>query len=171
MKPSQVKKANQFQTQNLTPVKASNSAVLNLRAAPAAITSKYLEHTSSSNKSPPSSPKSPISPEFIDTSSANYNEIFLHERDRDLEEEKVFFSPLPRSKQLAVNRQNSDHDLTAEEPLPSSAALQALVENHDPDTKYPPDYFAPPSSPPRQTVDEPEDDESDWVRTDTLFPY
>lgn len=171
MKPSQVKKANQFQLQNLTPVKAapSNSAVLNLRAAPA-ITSKYLEQTartSSGNKSPPSSPKSPVSPEFVDTSSANYNEIFLHERDRDLEEEKVFFSPLPRSKQLAVNRQNADQDSIAKEPLPSSAALQALVENHDPDTKYPPDYFAPPSSPPRQTVDEPEDDESDWVRNDT----
>ena len=141
MKPSQVKKANQFTTHNFTPVKAgapSNSAVLNLRAAPA-ITSKYLEQTRVSggnNKSEPSSPKSPISPEFVDTSSANYNEIFLHERDRDLEEEKVFFSPLPRSKQLAANR--SERDLI-EEPLPSSAALQALVENHDPDTKYPPD--------------------------------
>ena len=168
MKPSQVKKkGNPFATNNFTPVKAgapSNSAVLNLRGG-VGITSKYLEqaNNSGSNKSEPSSPKSPKTPE--DTSSANYNEIFLHERDRDLEEEKVFFSPLPRSKHLAVNRSERSERDVPEEPLsiPSSAALQALVENHDPDTKYPPGYFAPPSSPPRQTMDEPEADESDWV--------
>ena len=96
-----------------------------------------------------------------DTSRATYNDIYLPERQlseqtgeivEDIEEEQVYLSPLKqRSQRLTVSNLPEPPNLTSEE-------LQAQVEGHNPDTVYPVDYFAVPSNPPRQTVDEVDDD-------------
>ena len=130
--------------------KPSNSVVLNLRSQ-------------TQNKDDRSVVR-PVSSPDVDTSTANYSEIFLQEQGGQPEEEKVFFSPLPRSKQLAAVRGSSQLNGiidSAPTQTPSSAALQAMVENHDPDTKYPSGYFSIPPLPQRTTEDEPEADDPD----------
>ena len=96
-----------------------------------------------------------------DTSRATYNDIYLPERQisdqtgeivQDIDEEQIYLSPLKqRSQRLTVSNLPVPPNLTWEE-------LQAQVEAHNPDTVYPVDYFAVPKNPPRQTVDELEDD-------------
>ena len=96
-----------------------------------------------------------------DTSRATYNDIYLPEKQisdqtgelvQDIDEEQIYESPLKqRSQRLTVSNLPEPPSLTSEE-------LQAQVEAHNPDTVYPVGYFAVPKNPPRQTVDEVDDD-------------
>ena len=110
----------------------------------------------------PPPPSTPMSPD-LDTSTANYNEIFLPDEGND---DHLFFSPLPRSKQLAATAARSWGPAGPPPPPPpappsSSDYLQEQVLNFDPDTRFPEGYFSIPSLPPPTTEAEPEHDEPD----------
>ena len=82
-----------------------------------------------------------------DTSRADYREIYLPEGALQAVDETVlFFSPLQqRSKQLSLSARL--------EPDMNEATRRMLA--HDPNTVYPPDYFAPPAPPPRSPLHPP----------------